>query len=283
MKSIKLSDQMLAEICQTFGLFTRAGFYHEEGWRLLAEKEENADLKAAFLQLAAQANQGEALSDCLRNSGLFPSYMTGMVKTAEETGNLENALNVLQEYYLTEFQIKKQIRSAIRYPLILVLMMIGIIGILLMKVLPIFEQVYQSLGSGLYGIAGGFLHFGQILNNLLPVLFLGLCVGVFFGLLYIYCEKFRQTVKQKYDRYWGDKGFARERNNVRFLQGLTMGITSGLNIEQGIDFAEMILQESAPAKARCRNCKEKLREGFSLETALVQCGFLSSSKAKLLA
>jgi len=282
MEKRELSYQVLAEFCQKLALFAHSGIYHGQGLLLMAQEEREKNLKLIYTQLARQADYGLPLSACLSEVGIFPAYMIGMIKTGEETGHLEEALQELSKYYYERFQMGKQIRSAIVYPAVMVLLMIVVIGILLVKVLPIFEQVYRSLGSGLNGMAGGLLQIGQSLNEILPFLLVALCCCVCLVLLYACSGSFRVKIVKIYQKHWGDKGIAKQMNDVHFLQGLAMAKASGLNMMQGIDSAQKMLEESPHAMERCKLCNEKMQAGMCLEDALVESGFLTVSRGKLL-
>ena len=87
-------------------------------------------------------------------SGVFPSYVGGLVEVGERSGRLEQALSALSQYYLHREQLNRQIRSSLTYPAVLLVLMLAVIGVLLVRVLPCHDRVYLS-GGELTGVAGG--------------------------------------------------------------------------------------------------------------------------------
>ena len=86
------------------------------------------------------------------------------------TGRQEEVLQALAVYYDEQERMLRQIKSALTYPSLLMVMMLMVIGVLLVKVLPVFDDVYASLGGSLTGMAGGLLCLGQGLKACLPIL-----------------------------------------------------------------------------------------------------------------
>lgn len=77
-------------------------------------------------------------------------------------------------------KLNRRIRSALLYPAVMLVLMLVVIGVLLVKVLPIFDDVYMSLGGQLTGIAGGLLTLGRWLDKAMPVLWILLALIVVF-------------------------------------------------------------------------------------------------------
>ena len=71
----------------------------------------------------------------------------------------------LADYYERESQISENLKSAVTYPLIMIGMMLLVIVILITKVLPIFNQVFEQLGSEMTGFAASLMHIGNSLNT----------------------------------------------------------------------------------------------------------------------
>ena len=79
--------------------------------------------------------------------------MISYIDIGEETGCLDEVLKSLSEHYDQEIEISENIRSAITYPLIMLAMMGTVIIILLVKVLPVFQQVFRQMGPSFTAVA----------------------------------------------------------------------------------------------------------------------------------
>ena len=277
----RLSHQQIEGFCRSIALLLRAGIGLGDGLLLLADQEEGAR-RALLSQMGAQADQGTPLSQTMEEAGGFPAYVTGMIRVGEETGRLEESLEALADYYAERMDQDRQIRGAVVYPAVLLLVMLAVVGVLLVKVLPIFDSVYASLGSSLTGAAGGFLRLGQLLEAALPaVLGLLLAAGAAIGLFALW-PAFRQKVQGWWGRVRGDKGIGRMQNNARFARVLAMGLHSGLPLEGAARLGEPLLADAPQAARRSRACAQALEQGAALEEALEATGFLSPADCQML-
>lgn len=169
MKQKPLSNMEISQVCQELAVLLHTGVMLGDGLALLAQEEggKTGDLLAG---IGRHVDLGGTLAAALRESKVFPSYVVGMVEVGERSGRTEQALQSLSRYYEQQDQMDRQLRAALTYPSILLLLMLVVIVVLLTQVLPIFDEVYASLGGQLTGIAGGLLLAGQALDAAMPVL-----------------------------------------------------------------------------------------------------------------
>ena len=151
-----------------------------------------------------------------------------------------------------------------------------------MKVLPVFDSVYASLGSRLTGIAGGLLELGQILQKLLPVLLIVLLTAVTAAVILALSHPLREKCALFLSRRFGDRGVSRMYNNARFARAMAMGLSSGLTLEETLNLAKLLLDSIPGAAARCGQCADALAEGASLAEAMGKAGLLDAYRCRLL-
>lgn len=279
---MKLTHGEIAGLCRRLALLLHAGIGTADGMFLLAE-EENEEMKALLFSLGEALDAGEPLSEAMAQSGAFSGCVTGMVQMGEESGRMEDVLTALAAFYEQRSRTSGQIRQALTYPAVLLALMLVVIGVLLIKVLPVFDEVYASLGSGLTGVAAGLLHAGQLLEAALPVLFALLVAAVAAVLLYAYCHPVRKKVDAWYAACFGDRGIARKFNNANFARALAMGLGSALPLEDAVELSGKLLEDTPEASTRCRRCSEALRSGMALQKAMQEAGFLPPAESRMLA
>ena len=93
-------------------------------------------------------------------------------------------MSALSEHYDREDSIAKSIRNAVTYPMIMIGMMLVVILVLLVKVMPIFNQVFVQLGTEMTGFSGALMHIGNAISRYSVVLVILLAViaaALFFG------------------------------------------------------------------------------------------------------
>ena len=170
MKQQILSHRDIAAVTAPLSLMLHAGISVGDALTLLAEDEQNETLRALFTEMGQNADYGASIARVMEDTGRFPAYVTALLEVGERTGRTEEALNALSAYYEQRERTERRIRSALTYPLILLVLMLVVIVVLLSQVLPVFEEVYASLGGQLTGVAGGLLVLGQWLDSAMPVL-----------------------------------------------------------------------------------------------------------------
>ncbi len=160
--------------------------------------------------------------------------------------------------------------------------MLLVIAVLLVRVLPIFDDVYASLGGRLTGVAGGLLALGRGLDAAMPALWAALALAVVFFGAFAGVESFRDRVLALWRRGRGDRGVSRRMNNARLAQAMAMGMASGLPLERSMELAASLMEDVPPARARCEDCRARLEGGASLSAAMGESGLLPAGACRLL-
>ena len=276
-----LGNTEISRICRGLALLLHSGIGAADGAFLLAQ-EEQGNLKTLLNGLGESLDSGLTLGEAMEKSGGFSRQLCAMIHIGEETGHLEEALQGLAEYHEARSRTASRIRSAVTYPAVIMVLMLLVVGVLLVKVLPVFDRVYASLGSRLTGPAAALLYAGELLNAALPMLFGFLLILAAGAVLLWLCPALREKLTGIWKRRWGDRGIARKFNNAHFASALAMAIASGSLPEQGIALAENLLQDIPDAAKRCRNCAKAMEEGASFGSALESAGFLPPAQCRML-
>ena len=279
MKEKRLSNQEIARFCRGLSLLLHAGIPMGDGLFLLAEEEEG-EYRACLEEMGRAMDGGMPLAEVMGEK--FPAYVTGMTNVGERSGRLEEALQALAAYYEERERMDRQLRNALTYPAIVMLLMLVVIGVLLIRVLPVFDEVYTSLGGHLTGLAGGLLSLGQILKGMLPFLCILLAAAVVFVLVFAISESMRQKMLENWNRKWGDRGVAKKQNDARFAQALAMGLKSGLPMEEAVELAGYLMRDVPEAAKRYAACRDSLAAGEELTKALKQTEALPASACRML-
>lgn len=267
MKTKQLTQAETAEICGSLALLIHGGLGLADSVWLL-QQEAKGTPKEILSGLGEYLDQGSAVSYAMEETGGFPAYVVAMTRIGEETGRLEETLSALGEYYTENDRTVRQLKNALVYPCTILLLMIVVISVLLMKVLPVFDAVYASLGSRLTGISAGLLHLGQALEQFMPVLLAALALSVVLTAAFCLFPAVRKWGIGVWQNRFGDRGICRKFNNARFARGLSMGISSGLPLTEAAHLSEVLLREIPGAAKRAAGCREALEHDVPLAEAL---------------
>jgi type IV pilus assembly protein PilC len=133
----------------------------------IAEQAGDIRFKAIILDISERIKGGDNFSKALSNYPcIFSSMFVSMVKASEASGTMVDMLNVLTGYLNFEAETRKQIKGAMTYPIIMVLMAIAATGTLMFFVLPRFMRIYESRGAALPKLTQVLVGGSKILGNL---------------------------------------------------------------------------------------------------------------------
>ena len=281
MKQVRLNNGQISNLCLELATLLHAGVSAADGLFLLAEETDHAEDREFLKGMARQLDEGMSLPETMRESGRFPDYVFGLMKVGERSGRKE-ALMALSDYYDNRSRMDRRIRDALLYPAVMLMLMLVVIVVLLVKVLPVFNDVYAALGGRLTGMAGGLLAMGRVLDALMPLLCAILAVLVVFMAAFAMCGSFREKILGWWQKRNGDRGVSRQMQTARLAHALAMGLRSGLPLEEALQLAGDLQGDVSAAKARCEDCVERLEKGEDLATALKTSGVLPASACRLL-
>ena len=276
----QLSNDEISTLFRELSYLIHAGMGHADALALMSEEADQN--KALLKQMADETDQGRSLSEAVEAAGRFPKYASSLLAVGERSGRTGETLNALADNYEGQDRLNRQLRTSLLYPAILLLIMLVVIVVLLVYVLPIFDRVYAQFGVTMTGVAGGLLSFGRFMSSIMPVLCGLLCVAVC-GCLVLAVS---QTVRSKLLSLWrkkrGDRGVARQINDTRFAMALSMGLHSGMAIEDALQLASRVLEDVPLAKERVDRCADEVGRGSPLAGALEHADLMPKTECRLL-
>lgn len=282
MKKHQLSNDEISGVCLELSLLLHAGVSFGDALALMAEEEPQSSSHDFLLRMAQQADDGASLANVFQASCRFPAYVCALVKVGERSGRTEESLAALARYYESRAQLDRRLRTALLYPAVLLLILLIVIVVLLVRVLPVFNDVYADLGGQLTGVAGALFLLGRFLDDIMPILLVLLGLMLFFLALFSRFSSFRSLLLGWWRTHWGDHGISRKINTARFAQSLSMGLSSGLPLEEALSLSSHLLEDVPAAKARFQDCLSKLEQGTPLAQAMGDSGLLPRTQSRLL-
>lgn len=142
----KLKPRDLSVFCRQFVSILEAGVAMKEALAMLEEQTENKTLKKYIAEVLTNIEKGNSLADAMRGeSHVFPPMLINMVEAGESSGNLEMAFSRMAEQFEKEAKLKATVRKATVYPIVLIFACIGVIGVMLLYVIPIFIDMFKEI------------------------------------------------------------------------------------------------------------------------------------------
>ena len=177
--------------------YIRSGIPLADSVKILAKQTKKQHLKRSFFQLEYQLLKGESFSEALKKQDEFyPQLLVNMVKTSELTGDLPAILDDMAEYYTSMDQTRKQMKSAMTYPAVVLTIAIGVLIFMLTYLVPQFTQMFEEQGAELPALTRTIVAISEFIKEkwYLIILFIVLVVGVFM-ICYKKIKKFREIVQ----------------------------------------------------------------------------------------
>jgi MSHA biogenesis protein MshG len=132
--------------CRQMYSITKAGVPIHRGVRTLTESMRHPLLRAALVDIRRKLEEGRALSDAMTgHKGIFPSLMVNVIRVGEHTGRLDQAFSELQRNLELEQATRRQMKTAFRYPIMVLAAIIVAVGVVNLLVVPTFARVFASL------------------------------------------------------------------------------------------------------------------------------------------
>ncbi len=127
---------------------TKSGLPLLRGLKGLAQSTHNAMLRDALHEVLQGLESGRDLSSALaRHPDIFSPLFLSMVRVGESTGTLDNAFLQLGEYLSQDQDVQDRVKGAMRYPLIVVIMVGLAVGVITVFVIPNFAPLFKILGD----------------------------------------------------------------------------------------------------------------------------------------
>lgn len=277
----KLTNLEIASFCSQMAMILKSGISSLEGIDLLKE-DAQSQVEKELLETIYQSvlNTGR-LDMALEETKVFPEYLIRMTQIGEETGTLDEVMELLAMHYDREEAISRSIRSAVSYPLLMIGMMLVIIVILITKVMPVFQQVFRQLGQEMTGFAKGILIAGNALSHYAIFFIILLVLLVLAGIYLTRTEHGRKNLYRIGSKFAVSRELNDQISACRFAGGMALTLKSGLSPERGMEFSEkLILDENF--RKKIESCKEDMENGVGMAEALVKAKIFTGVYARMI-
>ena len=266
MKAKVWSKEEISSFCLELSLLLKAGLPAEICFSILAEEEKDERKKEILNELYEKSGYGDSVYEAMAEAGVFPDYMLKMVMMGEETGYLESVFRALSVYYEERRRTEQALKETVVFPVVLLVMMLFVVVVLMTEVLPVFQSVFEQLGSTLSPVAMFFLNIGLGLQRA-KVVFIALGILFIAGILLICLH---EDTKEKWNQFWAkkfsDTKTGKLYETAHFTSALYMGVSGGLDTDRAMEMAEAFCGKSMQAKIS--DCRESALMGTPLSEVI---------------
>jgi len=146
----KVQQRSIAIFTRQLATMIDAGLPLVQSLEILASQQDNKIFKGILREIREDVEGGSTFAGALKkHPGVFNDLYTNLVVAGEEGGILDNILNRLANYIEKAEALKKKVKSALVYPSVIITVAVAVVMILMIFVIPVFEQMFSSAGQNL--------------------------------------------------------------------------------------------------------------------------------------
>jgi type IV pilus assembly protein PilC len=174
-KKVDLKD--LAVMSRQLATMISSGLALLRALSILAEQSENETLRETLDQVRKDVEQGLSLSEAIaKHDTIFPPLFINLVRAGETGGFLESSLQSVAENYEKEVKLRGTIKSALTYPIVVLIMaVVGVVGMIVF-IVPVFKNMFEGLGGTLPAPTQFLVILSETAIYWLPILIVSLVV-----------------------------------------------------------------------------------------------------------
>jgi type IV pilus assembly protein PilC len=272
----RIPTPLLIVFGQELAALLKAGLPLFQSLDVMLERQKDPVFRRSLTAIREKVKGGTALSDAIKAEGdLYPPIFSASLVAGERSGSLETVLRRFVQYLRLSQALKKKAITAATYPMVLIVVMVSIIGILLVKVIPQFQDFYGSFGVELplqtrvlMGLSIG------VRDNFLWIV-LGLAAAVVVTILWSRREGSGLVLDRLLLRIPYLGGLMRMYATSQLARTLSTLLAGGLPLLNALEVAAESIGNRAMAAA-VTAATPQIREGRSLTVALESTGMLEN-------
>lgn len=267
--SKKINTKDISIFCRQLATMLEAGVSITYSIGILADQIPNKKLKNILTKVNEDIRKGEELSTAMaKYEDEFPKLLISMVQVGESSGTLDSIMNRMAVYYENQTKMNGKIKNAMIYPIILGIVTVVIISFILIYLMPMFVDMFESSEAALPAVTQMILAMSEFLkNNFIAIFGVTAIVAVIFRYyvtrvdtgIYMY-----SIFQLKYSPF---KDLNGKTIVSRFSRGLATVLGAGLSLTNSLDIISWVIGNNY-AQAKLKTVKEKMLMGASLSDTI---------------
>jgi type IV pilus assembly protein PilC len=148
----KITEKNVVVFARIFATMINAGLPLIQCLELLSQQEQNKAFAKVIAAIKEDIEGGSTLSDALKKyPKIFDNLFVNLVAAGESGGILDVILQRLSTYMEKAMKLKSKVKGAMTYPASVLVISVGVVALLLLKVIPVFQKMFEGMGGELPG------------------------------------------------------------------------------------------------------------------------------------
>jgi type IV pilus assembly protein PilC len=279
----RVKEREIVIFCRIFATMINAGLPLMQCLVLLGEQEKNKTFAKVIQAVKEDIEGGSTLTDALKKyPEIFDDLFVNLVAAGESGGILDVILNRLSAYMEKTMKLKGKVKGALTYPTAVLVISLGVVALMLIKVIPVFQKMFEGMGGELPGPTQFLVNLSQFAQDSWYYA-LGAIVLLVFAFV-----RFRKTEKGAYliddmilkFPVFGD--LLRKVAVAKFTRTLSTMMASGVPILEGLG----IVSKTAGNKiieAALLKTRQSISEGKTIAEPLAETGIFPTMVVQMIA
>jgi type IV pilus assembly protein PilC len=278
---VKLKE--LAVFSRQFATMINSGLSMLRSLSILEEQQPNKALREILTEVRLEVESGSALSNSMaRHPDIFPPLMVNMIRAGEVGGFLDKVLVQIADNYEAEVRLRGKVKSAMTYPVVVLIMAIVMSIGMLLFIVPTFAGLFTSLGGSLPAPTQMLVNLSNFLKVAIVPIVILLIIGMVIWGRVKHTARVRNFVDPLKLKMPVFGNLFRKIALARFCRNLGTMLTSGVPILQSLDIVADTSGNVVIANA-VRDVQESVRNGESLTEPLSHHDVFPSMVTQMLA
>ena len=269
-KKVKLDD--LVVFSRQLATMIDAGIPLVNALGILSEQIENENLRGVIGVVRQDIEAGMSFCDALaKHPAVFSDLFVNMAKAGEASGMLNEILDRLATFMEKQSALNRKIISSLVYPAVVVSMAIIITALLLLKVVPTFKGIFDSLGGTLPLPTQVLILISDILRKYFIYTMIVLGIGVYLFKKYLKTEKGRYQFDRQALNFPVFGALLRKLAVAKFSRTFSTLVKSGVTVLNALDIVSKTAGNKVVEEA-VLNCSKSVRDGEPISRPLAKSG-----------
>jgi len=272
-RGVKINDLIM--FSRELSTLLGAGVTLIKSLDILCKQIESQTLLRAVEQIKKDVEGGYTFQNALKkHSKIFSDFWIHLIETGEASGHLPVSLDQLAGYLEESAAVRKKIVSAMVYPIILICVAIGAIAIFLLKIIPIFSEIFKGFNVELPLLTQMVINVSDTIRKYFLIV-IGIITALFFIIKrYISTEAGRWQFDSLKFKLPMIGPLMQEISTERFASGLGTLLKSGVPILHALEIAEKTSGNKVMEKA-LREVKASVRDGKGMAQTMEESALFS--------
>ncbi|MBQ6738894.1 MAG: type II secretion system F family protein [Synergistaceae bacterium] len=243
--------------CRSIASYLKSGLPLADALRIMSKQTRDKIMKPVMEKLLAEVEGGRKFHTALAESGAFRESLWRVAESGEQSGTLISVLNEAADEFKLEDDLRRKIRGAMTYPIVMAVVGIGVVAFMLTYVVPKISELFEDMNQTLPLPTRILIGMSEFLSSY------GFWILIALAVLFIYMKKTGKSFT-----FPGMKGIRDQLNLALVMSHISTLLKSGIPLVSALKMASSMDVH----KQRWLDAAEMVKSGYKFEKALEKIG-----------